>query len=171
MPNLQYLRSQCTYMSKQEIKKAWKRFDSQTKKVYNAEHILSSQAELSKQEVVHFVAEICRGPLWQKHFKGIKLRIFFTSRGSHYAYGGISKKKKLPFIALPENRHGRMIHTIVHEMAHAIDHKNAKCSHGPSFCRSMLRLMQAYEGDYFAKRLKRELIKNKAIKGRTTRKP
>src|SRR5258705_12286834 len=145
MPNLQYLRSQCTYMSKQEIKKAWKRFDSQTKKVYNAEHILSSQAELSKQEVVHFVAEICRGPLWQKHFKGIKLRIFFTSRGSHYAYGGISKKKKLPFITLPENRHGRMIHTIVHEKVHALDHKNPKCLKGPACFRDNLPFIQASE--------------------------
>src|SRR5258705_10291445 len=145
MPNLKYLRSQCTYMSKQEIKKAWKRFDSQTKKVYNAEHILSSQAELSKQEVVHFVAEICRGPLWQKHFKGIKLRIFFTSRGSHYAYGGISKKKKFTFLSLSADRHWRLISSIVPENAHPQYHKHAKRSHSPSFFPSILLLMHAYD--------------------------
>lgn len=128
--------------------------DEQTTKCYAAEQLsgVCSVAELANfADVKRFVLMVCRGEMWQSKFKGKQLQLWYgKKRGNNYAYGG-KVASGLPMIYLPPTRHGRSVHTIIHEFAHAY---LGGGGHSPRFIHTMLRFMKDYEGDFHAKRLK-----------------
>jgi hypothetical protein len=146
---------------------AWKHCDDQAVRVYSAEQYgeACSPATLSNRDVPAFLIDICRSPLWKRYWGKTKLVVKWRSPGSS-AIGGVTTDDE-PFIQLPKDRFGRSIHTIIHEMAHAMSQQG---NHGPKFCTMLLRLTKHFEGAQYAAMLRQRLHETGALK-RTKKKP
>jgi hypothetical protein len=152
-----------------EAIKQWKSAgeDEQTIKCYSVETFAyaTSPGELKDfEEVKQFVYQICKGDIWQKKYRNKQLTLIYGLRkGKDIAYGGLQPNGN-PLIYLPPSRHGRSIHTILHEMTHAyIGHRS---QHSPRFIRLMLRFMKQYEGAFYANRLEQYMYQTGALKRR-----
>ena len=152
-----------------EAIKFWKKVgeDEETIRCYSAEQFSEavSPAQLRTfEEVKGFVADICKGDIWQSKYKGKKLTLIYgLKKGKNIAFGGIAPDGN-PMIYLPPTPHGRSVHTIVHEMTHA--YMGQTHGHSSRFIRTMLKFMKLYEGSFFATRLEHYMYESKALKRR-----
>lgn len=130
----------------------------QTLNVYDAEDFGNAtiNARLKTQKDVRLlVAAIMSFPYWKRRNKnGRNFKVKFTGKNAKWAYGGYSG------ISLPGNGRGRDVHTIVHEMAHAI----SSGVHGREFIKVLLVLTREFEGAHYAKALKERLYQTGALK-------
>ena len=98
-----------------------------------------------------FLTSVCRSKIWKVKWKKTKLRVYLRPRWVTTARGG--RTKNFPFIEIPDSPFGKSVHTIIHELAHAL---SGDGTHGPRFLKSMLRLMREFEGIHFAETLEKK---------------
>lgn len=106
-----------------EARKRWKNCDEQAQRVYAAcQYSGATHWAYFKdmEEVLKFIKVVIKGKTWARYGKHIKtVNIYPRGRGLKYAYGGRSVKHGY-YIALPDNRFGRSIDAILHELAHVL---------------------------------------------------
>lgn len=140
----------------------------QTCAVYTAEQVTGFYARFKNTaEVVHFLFRIRQDPKWIARWGSTPLNIVLKSRRPSVAEGGIKPYKVKgkvvyqPWLCLPQNPFGRSVHTVVHEMAHAL---TAQGRHDARFCRALIYLTRQFEGESYARELKRRLYQTGALK-------
>jgi len=140
----------------------WKKFDEQTKKCYYAENVgdtTSIATFKSNQEVLEFLSDVIQTKVWKKIHKKKKLNVIWLSPKTKYPRGGRTKDGK-PVIYIPQNRFGRNVHSLIHEISHTLaPHIN----HDKYFITIMLYLMEYFEGSHYSQMLEMRLKETGAL--------
>jgi len=129
-----------------------------TVQVYNAEQYGMPPEPVfrTRAEVKEFVALVQKYPFWNRMWKRFKIKKFkltFLPKGRTVAWGGPRG------IDLPDNPHGRSLHTILHEMAHAA----TGGGHRQLFCLVLVNLTHEFAGRTIADRLRQRYYQTGAL--------